>query len=214
MSVKYSVKEIYYTLQGEGIHSGRAAVFCRFAGCNLWNGREADRTTAQCWFCDTDFVGTDGPNGGVFTSERALKDALFAQWPSNDRPVFIVFTGGEPLLQLRPELIRELKKDACELAVETNGTRRAPEGLDWITVSPKPNAPLAQLTGNELKLVYPHQVQPQSVAGLDFTHFLLSPLQTSDPVQNKQHLQAAIEYCRHHPQWRLTMQYHKLWQIP
>ncbi|MCL4146086.1 UNVERIFIED_CONTAM: hypothetical protein GTU68_015136 [Idotea baltica] len=212
----YSVKEIFYTLQGEGIQSGRPAVFCRFSGCNLWNGREEDRADSACYFCDTDFLGIDGPGGGRFTSAAALCKAIQSLWPSKEsskkssssRP-FVVFTGGEPLLQLNTELLSCLRASGFEIAVETNGTLEAPEGIDWICVSPKPNSTLVLTKGDELKLVYPHEVRPESVAELDFKHFLLSPLYCDSPDGREKHLKAAIAYCQANPQWRLTMQCHK-----
>ena len=212
----YAVKEIYYTLQGEGAQTGRAAVFCRFAGCNLWTGREADRATAVCTFCDTDFVGTDGPGGGTFRSPDALAAAVRAVWPeaghgTTARPL-VVCTGGEPLLQLDAALIDAFHAQGFEVAVETNGTQPQPPGLDWITVSPKANAPLVLTAGHELKLVYPQPAaMPERFAGLDFAHFYLQPMDGPDVEANTS---AALRYCLEHPQWRLSLQTHKLLAIP
>lgn len=203
----YSVKELFYTLQGEGGQAGRAAVFCRFAGCNLWTGREQDRATAVCSFCDTDFVGTDGPGGGKFATAEALADAIARQWPGGGRP-YVVCTGGEPLLQLDTPLIEALHARGFEVAVETNGTQPAPPGLDWICVSPKADAPLVLTSGHELKLVYPQPLAPpERFAGLDFQHFFLQPM---DSVLKREHTQSAVDYCMAHPQWRLSVQMHKV----
>jgi len=213
----YTVKEIFYTLQGEGAQTGRAAVFCRFAGCNLWSGREEDRSRAICQFCDTDFVGT-GPDGGRFTSASELADAVDRCWgggrlgydaslESRDTR-YVVCTGGEPLLQLNEELIAELHKRGFEVAVETNGTRPAPASLDWICVSPKAGAPLVQTSGSELKLVYPQEnAPPEKFEQLDFDHFFLQPMDGTDTAANTER---AIEYCLRHPRWRLSIQTHKL----
>ena len=207
----YAVKEIFYTLQGEGAQAGRAAVFCRFAGCNLWSGREQDRATAQCRFCDTDFVGTDGVGGGKFADAAALADAVAAQWPGGGRPL-VVCTGGEPLLQLDAPLIEALHARGFEIAVETNGTQPAPAGLDWICVSPKADAPLALTAGDELKLVFPQVLaMPERFEGLAFKHFVLQPMDGPDRERNTQ---AALRYCMEHPQWRLGLQTHKLLNIP
>jgi 7-carboxy-7-deazaguanine synthase (Cx14CxxC type) len=214
--VRYSLKEIFPTLQGEGAHSGRAAVFARFAGCNLWSGREADRATAACNFCDTDFVGTDGPGGGRWTDAGALGDALLACWTSvvtrgePGRP-YVVFTGGEPMLQLNEALIEACHERGLEVAIETNGTIPVPSSVDWICVSPKPSSDLIQTQGDELKLVYPHAVRPESVAGLDFAHFFLQPM---DGPEREANTAAAVAYCLAHPQWRLSLQTHKLLGIP
>ncbi|HEV6966368.1 MULTISPECIES: 7-carboxy-7-deazaguanine synthase [Roseateles] len=203
----YSVKELFYTLQGEGAQAGRAAVFCRFAGCNLWTGRDQDRATAVCSFCDTDFVGTDGPGGGKFATAEALADAIARQWPGGGRP-YVVCTGGEPLLQLDTPLIEALHARGFEVAVETNGTQPAPPGLDWICVSPKADAPLVLTSGHELKLVYPQPLAPpERFAGLDFQHFFLQPM---DSVLKREHTQSAVDYCMAHPQWRLSVQMHKV----
>jgi 7-carboxy-7-deazaguanine synthase (Cx14CxxC type) len=207
----YAVKEIYFTLQGEGRQAGRPAVFCRFAGCNLWSGREADRRTAVCRFCDTDFVGTDGPGGGKFVDAEALAEAVVAAWPGRDASDgrrFVVCTGGEPTLQLDDALIAELHARAFEIAVESNGTLPMPAGIDWICVSPKAGTPLAQTTGDELKLVYPQPgALPDRFRDLDFRHFLLQPMDGPDRDANTR---AAVAYCLAHPHWSLSLQTHKL----
>jgi len=207
--MSYAVKEIFYTLQGEGAQAGRAAVFCRFAGCNLWSGREEDRAQAACNFCDTDFVGTDGQGGGKFRTAEELADAIQAQWPSGEADHrYVVCTGGEPLLQIDKPLIDALHARGFEIAVETNGTQAAPDGLDWICVSPKADAELVLRRGHELKLVYPQPLaQPERFAGLDFQHFFLQPL---DSVLKAEHTRAAVAYCMTHPQWRLSIQMHKV----
>jgi 7-carboxy-7-deazaguanine synthase len=211
----YAVKEIFYTLQGEGARSGRAAVFCRFAGCNLWSGREEDRARAACYFCDTDFVGTDGVGGGLFRSADGLADAILRQWPaSNASPLphgYVVFTGGEPLLQLDGSLIDACHRRGFEIAVETNGTIPAPPGIDWLTVSPKPNSILLQRQGSELKLVFPHEVRPEDVEHLAFQHFFLQPM---DGPRLRENTRLAVEYCQAHPKWRLSIQLHKAIGIP
>lgn len=208
----YVVKELFYTLQGEGAQAGRAAVFCRFAGCNLWSGREEDRARAVCQFCDTDFVGTDGPGGGRFESADSLAEAVKAAWPSAQGRPYVVCTGGEPLLQLDAALIDALHVRGFEVAVETNGTIAAPAGIDWICVSPKAGAPLVQRTGSELKLVYPQRENaPEDFAHLEFTHYFLQPRDGADGLLNQQ---AAVDYCLRHPQWRLSLQTHKLLGIP
>ena len=210
----YAVKEIFYTLQGEGANAGRPAVFCRFAGCNLWTGREADRSEAVCRFCDTDFVGTDGPGGGKFPSPERLAAAVAAEWPAADpgaRPL-VVCTGGEPLLQLDPPLIEALHSAGFEIAVETNGTVTPPPGIDWLCVSPKADAPLVVTTGDELKLVYPQDgAEPQRYEGLGFRHFFLQPMDGPAREANTRH---ALHYCLSHPRWRLSLQTHKLLGIP
>lgn len=205
----YSVKEIYYTLQGEGGQAGRAAVFCRFAGCNLWTGREEDRAKAVCQFCDTDFVGTDGPGGGKFATPDELAAAVVSHWPRNARgKPLVVCTGGEPLLQLDEPAIAALHAQGFEVAVETNGTQPAPAGLDWICVSPKAGAEVALTRGTELKLVFPQPgAMPEKFEGLDFTHFFLQPM---DGLEQKRNTRLAIEYCLAHPQWRLSVQTHKV----
>ncbi|MFP5461594.1 MAG: 7-carboxy-7-deazaguanine synthase [Gammaproteobacteria bacterium] len=210
----YSVKEIFYTLQGEGGNAGRSAVFCRFAGCNLWTGREEDRAQAVCTFCDTDFVGTDGEGGGKFARAEALADAVSARWPDvprRGRPL-VVCTGGEPLLQLDAALVAAFHAQGFEIAVETNGTQDAPEGIDWICVSPKAGAPVKHARGQELKLVYPQPAaMPERFESLDFEQFFLQPM---DGPQREANTQAAIAYCLAHPQWRLSLQTHKLLGIP
>jgi 7-carboxy-7-deazaguanine synthase (Cx14CxxC type) len=215
--MSYAVKEIFLTLQGEGAHTGRVAVFCRFAGCNLWSGLEKDRAGAVCRFCDTDFVGTDGPGGGSFATARDLAAAIARAWPGApgtappDRP-FVVFTGGEPLLQLDEALLDAVRASGFETAVETNGTRRAPRGLDWICVSPKAGAELVQIEGHELKLVYPQEgAAPERYAHLDFRHFFLQPMDGPDREANTR---AAIRYCLSHPRWRLSLQTQKVLGIP
>jgi 7-carboxy-7-deazaguanine synthase (Cx14CxxC type) len=210
----YAVKEIFYTLQGEGAQAGRAAVFCRFAGCNLWSGREADRATAICRFCDTDFVGVDGVGGGRFESAESLASAVAEKWPAGGQAGrrFVVCTGGEPLLQLDARLIEALHARGFEVAVETNGTVTAPVGLDWICVSPKANAALVQRSGDELKLVYPQaEAAPKEFEGLEFRHFFLQPMDGPSRAANTE---LALEYCLGHPQWRLSLQTHKILGIP
>jgi 7-carboxy-7-deazaguanine synthase (Cx14CxxC type) len=204
----YTVKEIFYTLQGEGANTGRAAVFCRFSGCNLWTGREADRETAICDFCDTDFVGV-GPDGGKFATSRALASAVASRWPmeSRDRR-FVVCTGGEPLLQLDTEAIQALHDEGFEVAVETNGTQEPPSGIDWICVSPKARASFVLRHGSELKLVFPQpDLDPARFDALDFQHFFLQPMDGPNAAENTK---LAIEYCLRHPRWRLSLQSHKL----
>lgn len=206
----YQVKEIFYTLQGEGTHAGRPAVFCRFAGCNLWNGRERSRASAVCKFCDTDFVGTDGVGGGSFASAQALVEAVTAAWHGAAHPrarPFVVCTGGEPLLQLDTVLVDALHDGGFEIAVETNGTQSAPEGLDWICMSPKANTTLAITRGDELKLVFPQEgAEPWRFEELDFPRLLLQPMDGPDLADNTKR---AVEYCMEHPQWRLSLQTHK-----
>jgi 7-carboxy-7-deazaguanine synthase (Cx14CxxC type) len=206
----YTVKEIFYTLQGEGYQAGRPAVFCRFSGCNLWTGREQDRARAVCTFCDTDFVGV-GPDGGRFATADALADAVAARWPAGaDARArrFVVCTGGEPLLQLDDEAVRALHARGFEVAVETNGTQQPPAGLDWTCVSPKAGAPLVLTRGDELKLVYPQAgAEPEQFARLDFAHFSLQPMDGPHAAENTR---AAVAYCLAHPQWRLSLQTHKL----
>jgi 7-carboxy-7-deazaguanine synthase len=231
----YSVKEIFYTLQGEGAQTGRAAVFCRFAGCNLWSGHEADRATAICQFCDTDFADTNGPGGGKFATAEDLAAAIEEKWPSgapkesnagpstpaaraasaqDDSRIgkFVVCTGGEPLLQLDAALIDALHARGFEIAVESNGTIEAPAGLDWICISPKAGTVLRQRGGDELKLVYPQPgAEPATFEGLPFRHFFLQPM---DGPHREANTQAALRYCLNHPQWRLSLQTHKLLGIP
>ena len=205
--MSYAVKEIFLTLQGEGAHAGRAAVFCRFAGCNLWTGREQDRADATCRFCDTDFVGTDGTLGGRYATADALADQIAATWGEGTTHRFVVLTGGEPLLQIDVELIEALHARDFMIAVETNGTLPAPPGLDWICVSPKADTELAIRQGHELKLVYPQaENTPEDYAALAFAHFSLQPMDGPDLAQNTER---AIDYCLRHPQWRLSVQTHK-----
>jgi 7-carboxy-7-deazaguanine synthase (Cx14CxxC type) len=203
----YSVKEMFLTLQGEGGQAGRAAVFCRFSGCNLWSGREEDRAEAACDFCDTDFVGTDGDGGGKFATAEDLAAAIADKWMGGDRERLVVFTGGEPLLQLDGPLINAMHHRGFEIAVETNGTIAAPDGIDWICVSPKGDQPLAQRSGQELKLVYPQPgVDPARFEDLDFERFFLQPM---DGPQREANTRAAIAWCLAHPRWRLSVQTHK-----
>lgn len=210
----YSVKEIYFTLQGEGAQTGRPAVFLRFAGCNLWSGREEDRTDAICSFCDTDFVGTDGPGGGRFADAPSLARAVAAKWPENGSPItpYVVATGGEPLLQLDAALIDALHSEGFEIGVETNGTLAAPKGIDWLCVSPKRDAELVQRTGDELKLVYPQaDLDPEEFSDLEFGRFFLQPM---DGPAKERNTELAARYCLEHPAWRLSLQTHKLIGLP
>jgi 7-carboxy-7-deazaguanine synthase len=213
--MSYAVKEIFYTLQGEGANVGRSAVFCRFTGCNLWSGREGDRSAAVCKFCDTQFVGTDGMGGGRFDTALELSLAVSAAWlgPRSTLPrPLVVCTGGEPLLQLDEDLIEALHREGFEVAVETNGTRNAPSGLDWLCVSPKAGTELALRRGHELKLVFPQEgAEPDRFTDLEFRHFFLQPMDGPDVSHNTQ---LAIRYCLDHPQWRLSLQTHKLLGIP
>ncbi|HUF56781.1 MAG TPA: 7-carboxy-7-deazaguanine synthase [Thermohalobaculum sp.] len=204
----YAVKEIFYTLQGEGAQAGRPAVFCRFAGCNLWSGLERDRATAVCDFCDTDFVGTDGTAGGKYRTAEALSARIAEHWPPGASGRFVVMTGGEPLLQLDAALIDALHAEEFEIAVETNGTLRAPDGIDWLCVSPKAGAPLAQRTGDELKLVFPQPgAMPDRFADLAFRRRFLQPMDGPELAANTE---AAIAYCKADPRWRLSVQTHKV----
>lgn len=212
----YTVKEIYYTLQGEGMNAGRAAVFCRFAGCNLWSGLEKDRDDAQCSFCDTEFVGTDGPGGGRFKTPAELARAIGACWPEDEEKPFVVCTGGEPLLQMDEALIDALHGEGFEIAVETNGTQPAPVGktggLDWICVSPKAGCALELRRGDEMKVVFPQAgIDPEDLESLTFNHFLIQPMDGPDMERNTR---LSVEYCRHHPPWRLSLQTHKILGIP
>lgn len=210
----YAVKEIFFTLQGEGRQAGRPAVFCRFAGCNLWTGREQDRHTAVCQFCDTEFVGTDGPGGGKFATADALADAVASTWPAGDTSGrrYVVCTGGEPTLQLDETVIAALHARGFEIAVESNGTLVMPAGVDWICISPKAGTTLAQTSGNELKLVYPQaDAAPEHFAHLAFDHFLLQPM---DGPARERNTQAALAYCLAHPRWSLSLQTHKFLGIP
>jgi 7-carboxy-7-deazaguanine synthase (Cx14CxxC type) len=205
--VSYAVKEIFLTLQGEGAHAGRASVFCRFAGCNLWSGREADRASATCQFCDTDFVGTDGTLGGRYATAAELAHTIAAQWAGPATNRYVVLTGGEPLLQVDANLVDALHAHGFEIGVETNGTVEAPEGLDWICVSPKGGSELVLKRGHELKLVYPQALAtPETFEGLAFERFSLQPMDGPDVVENTAR---AIDYCLRHPQWRLSVQTHK-----
>lgn len=206
--MSYAVKEIFKTLQGEGAQMGRAAVFCRFAGCNLWSGREADRATSICSFCDTDFVGMDGTGGGRFADADTLANAIAAEWRGSSAHRYVVLTGGEPLLQVDDALVAALHARDFEIGIETNGTQAAPAGLDWICVSPKANADLVLQTGHELKLVYPQATAlPERFAHLAFDHFFLQPMDSSTVAAN---LEAAITYCTDNPRWRLSLQSHKM----
>lgn len=214
--MSYAVKELFYTLQGEGAQTGRAAVFCRFAGCNLWTGHEKDRAEATCDFCDTDFVGTDGPGGGKFAAPsdlaRAARAAWTGPWPGKPLRPLLVCTGGEPLLQLDGPLLDAFHVEGFEVAVETNGTRPAPPGIDWVTVSPKADAPLVLATGHELKLVYPQPLAPpERFEGLAFRHFFLQPM---DGPRRAENTRAAAAYCLAHPRWRLSLQTHKIVGLP
>ena len=211
--MSYAVKEIFYTLQGEGANTGRPAVFCRFAGCNLWSGREADRAEAVCRFCDTDFVGTDAPGGGRFAAAEDLARAVRRAWPAaTASPRFVVCTGGEPLLQLDGALVGALHAEGFAIAVETNGTCTAPGGLDWICISPKAGAPLALSAGDELKLVFPQAgIAPEDFEALPFRHFFLQPMDGPERARNTA---LAIDFCLAHPRWRLSLQTHKLLGIP
>jgi 7-carboxy-7-deazaguanine synthase (Cx14CxxC type) len=204
---QYKLKEIYYTLQGEGFHSGRPAVFIRFTGCNLWTGLEKDRPKAICNFCDTDFVGMDGPNGGKY-SALELRDKIFDNWPDNDQSPFIVATGGEPLLQLDEDLIKVLKASNIEIAIETNGTIHIPKGIDWVCVSPKQGAKTLIHAGDEIKLVYPQKdLNPDLFVHDDYKHFYLQP---KDGPNFEKNLAASIQYCMDHPKWKLSIQTHKM----
>jgi 7-carboxy-7-deazaguanine synthase len=206
--VTYSVKEIFYTLQGEGTHAGRASVFCRFAGCNLWSGQEKDRTSSICQFCDTEFVGTDGLGGGKFKTPENLANEISSHWGNKNKgKPFVVFTGGEPLMQLDDLLIAAVHDAGFEIAVETNGTIEAPEGIDWICVSPKSGSELAIKQGNELKFVFPQiGIDPKTLLDLQFDHYLLQPMDSPEISENTE---AVIDYCMTHPEWKLSLQTHK-----
>ena len=209
--MNYSIKETYLTIQGEGAYTGRAAVFCRFSGCNLWNGLEEDRSTAVCSFCDTEFIGIDGPGGGNFESPENLTKHILSFWNGTDDP-FVVFTGGEPLLQMDDQLVEALKKEYVEMAIETNGTLMPPDGIDWICVSPKQKANLLVKKGDELKIVYPQDgLDPSNFLDLDFDVFSLQPM---DGPEYNNNLEETLVYCRKHPEWRLSLQTHKYLQIP
>jgi 7-carboxy-7-deazaguanine synthase len=213
--MSYAVKELFYTLQGEGANAGRPAVFLRFAGCNLWSGREVDRREAVCRFCDTDFVGTDGPGGGRFATAEALAEAVAGAWPveaGTGARRFVVCTGGEPLLQLDAAVIAALHARGFEVAVETNGTLPPPPGIDWICVSPKAEAPLVLTEGDELKLIFPQAgAEPERYRGLGFREFFLQPMDGDERARNTR---LAVEYCLAHPEWRLSLQTHKMLGIP
>ena len=206
----YAIKEIFYSIQGEGFHAGRPTVFCRFAGCNLWSGLEKHRATAQCRFCDTDFVGTDGTFGAKYSTALELATQLKSLWPSAQGRPYVVFTGGEPTLQLDDELIQACHFQGFEIGLETNGTRTVPPGVDWVCVSPKPRSVLIQTTGHELKLIYPqpeNEMKPDKFVHLEFEQFFLQPMATD--VENE-NLQKTLEYCLDHPQWKLSLQTHKI----
>ncbi len=203
----YSVKEIFLTLQGEGAHTGRRAVFCRFSGCNLWSGLERDRGTSICQFCDTDFVGTNGVQGGKYKSAAQLGDCISATWGDTLGHRYVVFTGGEPLLQLDAALIKAIHVRGFTIAIETNGTIAVPEGVDWVCVSPKTNAVTVQKSGDELKLIYPQDIDPSHYAAWDFKHFFLQPMDNKAQPEN---MAAAVQYCLDNPQWRLSLQTHKI----
>ncbi len=209
----YSVKEMFYTLQGEGNHAGRPAVFCRFSGCNLWTGREQDRATAICRFCDTDFVGTNGEGGGKFATAELLAERINSLWPASyPQSKYVVFTGGEPLLQLDTVLIDAMHQQGFEIAIETNGTLPVPEGVDWVCVSPKMGSELVVRRGNEIKVVIPQDGQDMALyASLDFEHYFV---QAMDGPDQKDNIRLAIEFCKQHPQWKLSLQTHKLLHIP
>lgn len=210
--MSYAIKEIFYTLQGEGANSGRAAVFCRFSGCNLWSGREIDRQSATCRFCDTDFRGTDGAGGGRFETARELASAVRFRWPGEDGTPLVVLTGGEPMLQVDDALIDAVHATGMKIAIESNGTLSVPRNIDWICISPKAGAPMVQTSGDELKLVYPQVgVAPRDCEMLDFKHFFLQPMDGKDAHANTT---ATVEYCRLHPKWRLSLQVHKIVGIP
>jgi 7-carboxy-7-deazaguanine synthase len=205
--LSYAVKEIFLTLQGEGAHAGRAAVFCRFSGCNLWSGREQDRATATCRFCDTDFVGTDGTLGGRYASAHELADRIAGQWKGTAANRYVVLTGGEPLLQVDAALVECLHARGFAIGVETNGTIEPPDGIDWLCVSPKAGADLMIRRGHELKLIYPQaDAAPEAFAGLEFERFSLQPMDGPDLTENTA---CAVDYCLSHPQWRLSLQTHK-----
>lgn len=208
----YSVKEIFYTLQGEGFHSGRAAVFLRFSGCNLWSGREEDRTKAKCKFCDTDFVGIDGENGGKYNAAE-LAELVYQQWPiSNSSNKMVVCTGGEPMLQLDPELLSIMQSKGFFVAIETNGTIPVLEGIDWICVSPKPQTEIVQIRGNELKFIYPQpDLDPQQFEELAFEHYFVQPM---DGLELQKNTESCVQFCKSHPMWKLSLQTHKILGIP
>jgi len=205
--VTYNVKEIFYSIQGEGFHTGRPSIFCRFSGCNLWNGLEKDRKSAKCNFCDTDFVGTNGDGGDKFKNEEDLVIKILSYWPNASNP-FVILTGGEPMLQVDKNLIRTLKKYKCEIAIETNGTMKVPEEIDWICVSPKAGNDLVQISGDELKLVYPQKnILPEDFEKYSFKNFSLQPMDGELKVHNTN---LALEYCKNNPNWRISLQTHKI----
>ena len=208
----FTVKEIFYTLQGEGAQTGMAAVFCRFSGCNLWSGREQDRASAECHFCDTEFVGTDGINGGKFESSELLASKIDETWPVNGGRKLVVCTGGEPLLQLNADLVNALHGRGFGVAVETNGTLKVPDGIDWVCVSPKAKTDCIVRKGNELKLVFPQEgINPEQFEGWDFDHFFIQPM---DGRNVKENIRSATQYCQDNPHWRLSLQTHKILGIP
>ena len=203
---KYRIKEIFYSIQGEGYYAGKPAIFIRFSGCNLWNGKEKDRDKAICKFCDTDFIGTNGQNGGVYTTNQLLNKILDISFETNCS--FLVFTGGEPLLQFDKDLLKSLKANGLYIALETNGTLKAIDGIDWLTVSPKYGADTKQMSGNEIKIVYPQDnLDPAEYLELDFTHFYLQP---KDDFNQRENIAKALEYCLAHPEWKLSLQLHKI----
>jgi len=205
--VTYNVKEIFYSIQGEGFHTGRPSIFCRFSGCNLWNGLEKDRKSAKCNFCDTDFVGTNGDGGDKFKNEEDLVIKILSYWPNASNP-FVILTGGEPMLQVDKNLIRTLKKYKCEIAIETNGTMKVPEEIDWICVSPKAGNNLVQISGDELKLVYPQKnILPEDFEKYSFKNFSLQPMDGELKLHNTN---LALEYCKNNPNWRISLQTHKI----
>ena len=203
----YSVKEIYYTIQGEGYHTGRAAVFCRFSGCNLWSGREIDRKNAECKFCDTDFIGINGQSGSKYKTANDLVKEVISYWPDNTRP-FVVLTGGEPMLQVDKNLVEVFKKYNFEIAIETNGTLDVPRDIDWICVSPKSGTKISQISGDEIKIVYPQEgLDPKTFENLQFKYFSLQPLDDKNKIKN---INITIKYCSKNPKWRLSLQTHKV----
>ncbi|MBH87573.1 MAG: 7-carboxy-7-deazaguanine synthase [Pelagibacterales bacterium] len=203
----YNVKEIFYSIQGEGFHTGRPSIFCRFSGCNLWNGLERDKESAKCSFCDTDFIGTNGQGGSKFVNEEELVSEIISYWPNASEP-FVILTGGEPMLQVDKKLIKELKKYKCEIAIETNGTLKVPENIDWICVSPKAGNKLVQIRGDELKLVYPQKnLAPEDFEKYSFKNFSLQPMDGELKVHNTN---LALEYCKNNPNWRISLQTHKI----
>lgn len=209
--MSYRVKEVFYSVQGEGFHSGRPAIFCRLAQCNLWTGREEDRSTSICKFCDTDFIGTDGQNGGAFKTAENLSQHLLNFWPKTSTHPFVVLTGGEPLLQVDQNLIDNLHKHHFEIAIETNGTKIPPDNIDWICVSPKANAKVILNAGQELKLIYPQdENHPRDFSTLIFEHFYLQPLDTQNPQTTQDNLKSCLDYCLKNPQWKISLQTHKI----